>query len=112
MAHGYKTGGRQKGTPNKTTMAVKDVLTETFDRLGGVEAMTRWARDNETDFYRLYARLLPREVKADVNCRDDLGERLEAAAKRVERMRMEREREEAEAAALPSRMTGESESDN
>jgi len=26
MAHGYKTGGRQAGTPNKTTKELRDIL--------------------------------------------------------------------------------------
>lgn len=67
MAAGQKTGGRQKGTPNKTTVAVKEALNTVFANVGGVEAMTTWAQANETEFYKLYAKMLPQEVKADVS---------------------------------------------
>lgn len=30
MAKGFKTGGRQKGTPNKTTKALRDVITDAW----------------------------------------------------------------------------------
>jgi hypothetical protein len=53
--------------PNKTTIAVKQALQEAFQGIGGVPALTAWARDNQGEFYKLYAKLLPTEVKADVN---------------------------------------------
>ena len=33
-----------------------------FRKIGGQVAMAKWAKDNQTEFYRLYARLLPHEV--------------------------------------------------
>ena len=33
-----------------------------FDKIGGREAMAKWAKENQTEFYRLYARCLPHEV--------------------------------------------------
>jgi hypothetical protein len=60
-----KLGGRKPGTPNKFTGVVKDAVLETFIGLGGVEAMTAWARRNKTQFYRLAARLIPLEMKAE-----------------------------------------------
>lgn len=85
MAHGHKTGGRTKGTPNRNTAAIREALTETFDRLGGVEALTAWGRENPNCFYALWAKLLPREIKADVDASvtSNLAERLEAARERV-----------------------------
>jgi len=32
-----------------------------FTRLGGTATMAEWARRNQTEFYRLYARLIPSE---------------------------------------------------
>jgi len=29
--------------------------------------LTEWARENQGEFYKLYAKLLPTELKADVN---------------------------------------------
>lgn len=66
MAAGRKTGGRQKGTPNKTTMAVKEALSLAFEGLGGAEALTTWARTNETEFYKLWVKMLPQDVTANV----------------------------------------------
>lgn len=62
MAAGKKTGGRKKGTPNKLSSGVKSNIVGVFDKIGGREAMAKWAKDNQTEFYRLYARLLPTEV--------------------------------------------------
>ena len=63
MAAKKKTGGRQKGTPNKTTAAVKEAMVQAFDQLGGVPALVEWAKSNPTDFYKLWAKLLPTEIK-------------------------------------------------
>ena len=32
-----------------------------FVRLGGTAAMAKWAANNQTEFYRIYARMLPIE---------------------------------------------------
>lgn len=63
MATGRKTGGRQKGSVNKTTASVKAALTQAFDKHGGVPALLRWAKSNETEFYRLWSKLVPTEVQ-------------------------------------------------
>ncbi|HYF57163.1 MAG TPA: hypothetical protein VEA41_23135 [Salinarimonas sp.] len=67
MAAGRKTGGRQKGTPNKNTAAVKEALGAAFEGLGGVDRLTSWARDNETEFYKLWVKMLPQDVNASVD---------------------------------------------
>ena len=54
--------GRKKGTSNKFSLTVKQAVTESFVNLGGVEAMTRWARGNQTEFYKIFARLIPHEI--------------------------------------------------
>lgn len=54
--------GREKGVPNKTTVAVKAALTAAFEELGGVPALVKWGKENETEFYKLWAKLLPTEV--------------------------------------------------
>ena len=62
MARGFKTGGgSRKGKPNRTTSAAKEAFSLAFEGLGGVGAFTTWARRNPTDFYKLYARLIPVE---------------------------------------------------
>lgn len=65
MAKGRKTGGRKKGSLNKTTASVKAALSEAFDKRGGVPALLTWAKDNETEFYRLWSKMIPVEVTGE-----------------------------------------------
>ena len=58
--------GRKKGTPNKSTVLVKSVLAEAFEGIGGVPALIKWAEDNQTEFYKLFVKLLPVQVDANV----------------------------------------------
>lgn len=57
--------GRPKGALNKTTLAVKDALQQTFDGIGGISAMITWASENQTAFYQLYGKLIPVEAKVE-----------------------------------------------
>lgn len=67
MARGRKTGGRQKGAKNKRplaiTYAVKEALVESFARLGGIDALVEWGKANQGDYYKIWARMLPTEIK-------------------------------------------------
>ena len=56
--------GRKKGVPNKTTANVKQALTEAFEKLGGVSALSTWAASEPGEFYKLWAKLLPQDVHA------------------------------------------------
>lgn len=47
--------------PKTITMA-RENLTEAFDFLGGVAALVVWGRQNRTEFYRIWARLIPKEA--------------------------------------------------
>lgn len=78
MALGRKTGGRKPGSENKTTVSVKSALTATFDNLGGIDAMSSWARENQTEFYKLYAKLLPAELTVNHNGLERLADKLAA----------------------------------
>ena len=59
MASGKKTGGRVKGSPNKLGGEAKDNIAAVFVRLGGTANMAKWAEENQSSFYQLYAKLLP-----------------------------------------------------
>jgi len=59
--------GRPAGIPNKLTRAAKEAFALAFEGVGGVDALTEWARENLTDFYKLYARLIPVELSATVD---------------------------------------------
>lgn len=67
MARGKKTGGRRRGSLNKTTLSVKAALIEAFEEMGGVAALVRWGKKNPSQFYALWGRLLPQEVKSELS---------------------------------------------
>jgi hypothetical protein len=46
---------------------LKSAFIEAFEEIGGVDNLVEWARCNQTEFYKMLARLMPREIKADVN---------------------------------------------
>lgn len=52
---------RTVGAKNKISGQAKENITAVFVRLGGTAAMAKWAEDNQSEFYRIYARLLPIE---------------------------------------------------
>ena len=49
MALGYKTGGRQKGTPNKNRAALMAKLEDAFPTYDPLLALVEIAQDPETD---------------------------------------------------------------
>ena len=67
---GPKVGGRKKGTPNKQTAALKDMILtalEGADKEGSVAYLTKQAAENPTAFLTLVGKVLPLQVNADVN---------------------------------------------
>ncbi|WP_250470086.1 MULTISPECIES: hypothetical protein [unclassified Caballeronia] len=69
----------RKGVLNKTTASVKSALTEAFEQLGGVDALVRWGKSDPAAFYSIWSKMLPAEVRAEVNINDGL-----TAADRIE----------------------------
>jgi hypothetical protein len=51
--------GRKPGTQNKNTRALKEAILHVFEDLGGAEHLKTWAQQNQTEFYRIFARLTP-----------------------------------------------------
>ena len=62
MAHGYKTGGRRKGTPNRVTCEVREMVTEALEQAGGVAYLARQAEENPRAFLTLVGKLMPPAV--------------------------------------------------
>ena len=65
MAAGHKTGGRSKGTPNKTTALLKDAILRAADEAHGdglVGYLTQQAKDNPGPFMSLLGKVLPLDV--------------------------------------------------
>jgi len=85
MALGHKTGGRTKGTPNKTTAELKDMILQALDKAGGEEYLMKQADLNPASFLALLGRILPRDINANVNFNDELARRLQEARERISR---------------------------
>jgi hypothetical protein len=65
---GPKTGGRQKGTPNKTTALLKDAIllaAENAHEDGLVGYLTSQAVANPTSFMTLLGKVLPTQISGD-----------------------------------------------
>lgn len=65
MAAGKKTGGRQKGTPNKVTADLKAAVLGAFDNAGGQKYLEAVARDDPKTFCGLLGKILPTQVTGD-----------------------------------------------
>ena len=53
---------RTLGAKNKISGQAKENIQAVFVRLGSTAAMAEWAKGNMTDFYKIYARLIPTEM--------------------------------------------------
>lgn len=57
--------GNPKGKtpgPNKTTKQVRAILERVHADIGGDDAMAEWATENRTEFYKLWAKLIPVQI--------------------------------------------------
>ncbi|MFC0302767.1 hypothetical protein ACFSTI_25085 [Rhizorhabdus histidinilytica] len=62
-----KTGGRQKGTPNKVTKALKDMILGALDDAGGQTYLADQAKANPAAFMTLVGKVLPMQVAGDAD---------------------------------------------
>lgn len=65
--NGSAGAGRPKGSLNKLTRTTKDALVDAFERLGGVDSLVAWGKDNQTEFYKLWSKIIPLDVNANVS---------------------------------------------
>jgi hypothetical protein len=66
MAAGHKTGGRKRGTPNRTTRQAKEAIAFVFDGLGGAEGLLKWAQENDENKRVFLTQLFPKIVPLEV----------------------------------------------
>jgi hypothetical protein len=78
-------GGRRKGIPNKNTKALKDMILGALEKSGGEQYLLTQAHDNPVAFMGLIAKVLPKEINAEVKGSIELvlAERLKAARERL-----------------------------
>jgi hypothetical protein len=60
---GERRGGRKKGTPNKLTSTFREAVLVAYEGIGGHEAFKLWAKNTQTEFYKIAARLIPTEIQ-------------------------------------------------
>ncbi len=58
-----KTGGRQKGTPNKVTGELKDAILQALDGAGGVSYLQGLAVSHPPAFAGLLGKVLPMTIQ-------------------------------------------------
>ena len=63
---GKKFGGRQKGTTNKATKELKDMILGALDDAGGQEYLRLQAIENPGAFLTLVGKVLPKDINAKV----------------------------------------------
>jgi hypothetical protein len=63
MANGRKTGGRQKGVPNKVTGELKDMILGALADAGGRKYLSDLALSNPNAFTTLVGKVLPMTVQ-------------------------------------------------
>lgn len=67
MAKGRKTGGRQKGSGNKNTKALKEMILGALSQAGGEQYLLTQARENPGPFLTLIGKVLPTTIAGDKN---------------------------------------------
>jgi hypothetical protein len=87
--------GRRKGTPNKITRDIRDMVVAALNKAGGVKYLTDQAQKNPAAFMTLVGKVLPLQVQAQANASGvNLLEQLAQAAMVIKAQR--------EAGALPA----------
>jgi hypothetical protein len=60
-----KSPGRPKGSPNKLTGQVKEMILAALDKAGGVDYLTAQASENPSAFMTLVGKVLPLQLTGD-----------------------------------------------
>ena len=66
-------GGRQKGTQNKLSMDLRQMILNSLSDVGGETYLRKQADENPTAYLALVSKVLPKEIKADVNVKTAPG---------------------------------------
>lgn len=64
---GMKFGGRQKGTPNKVTLDLRNMILDVVDQMGGAERLKEWASSSKIAEQAFWTQVVPRILPKEVN---------------------------------------------
>ena len=82
-----KTGGRQKGTPNKVTADLKTAIIGAFEAKGGQQYLEDVAENDPRTFCALLSKVLPMQIQGDeekpLNVKFAASEELERRIQRL-----------------------------
>lgn len=67
MARGAKTGGRQKGSVNKLTADLKEIVLCSLHAVGGIEYLKKQAEKSPGPYMALLGKVLPLQLANDPN---------------------------------------------
>jgi hypothetical protein len=59
--------GRPRGSKNKLGLEAKEAIALAFQGIGGVPALIVWAAAHREAFYKLYAKLIPVELRGSAS---------------------------------------------
>jgi hypothetical protein len=79
---GERRGGRQKGTPNKTTQLAREAIAYAAERLGGAKRLAAWAKEDKANEYAFWTKIYPRLLPVQLTGED--GEPIKV--ERIERI--------------------------
>ena len=77
MTLGRKTGGRQRGTPNRFTTFSRALIEDALQELGGSAWLVKLGQEEPVAFAQLLGKLLPRQTNLDTPKGSTLAELLE-----------------------------------
>ena len=78
-----KSAATRQVNRGKMHASVKESVALVFEKMGGVNGYFKWATNNPDKFYDHYLKILPVEMKAEVNVVTDFSNILEAARLRA-----------------------------
>ena len=61
--------GRKPNVPNKLNAEIKDMIHTAFNTLGGADYLVEQGKENPVAFMTLLGKVIPKDIKADVNIR-------------------------------------------
>lgn len=94
MAKGQKTGGRQKGTPNKVTANIKEALQAAFDEVGGKDYLVKVAATDPKAFCTLIGKVIPQDVNTKLEATHIINDGVDRPPRESREEWLERKRRE------------------